>query len=76
MNDIERNIVSMQHDMTKLNILIHKNKGKQETLYQENILRENEFMESLKVRLGHPLFTLSFVQYFETNKIACKSFYT
>jgi len=48
MTDIERSISSMQHDMTKLNILIHKNKGKQETLSQENMLRENEFMESLK----------------------------
>lgn len=65
MNEIERNIISMQHDMTKLNILIHKNKGKQETLHQENALRENEFMENLKVPLEHPLLTLSVVQCFE-----------
>ena len=49
MNDIERSIRTMQNDMTKLNILIHKNKGKQDSLYQGNMLRENEFMDNLKV---------------------------
>ena len=49
MTDIERSIRAMQNDMTKLNILIHKNKGKQDSLYQGNMLRENEFMDNLKV---------------------------
>ena len=49
MNDIERSIRSMQNDMTKLNILIHKNKGKQQYLYQDNVLKESEFVEKLKV---------------------------
>ena len=78
MTDIERNISSMQHDMTKLNILIHKNKGKQETLFQENMLRENEFMESLKVsklrfsNLNHHikfLVSFSFYQFFAYRRI-------
>eukprot|EP00794_Sanderia_malayensis_P008980 gene8980-9938_t len=48
MNDIERSIRAMQNDMTKLNILIHSNKGKQDSLQQDNVLKESEFMDNLR----------------------------
>ena len=35
--------------MVKLNQLIHKNRGKQDTLQQDNILMENDFIATLKV---------------------------
>ena len=47
--DIERNIRHMQNDMIKLNKLIHKEKGTQEDLTQNNVLMENDFIGSLKV---------------------------
>ena len=47
--DIERNIRHMQNDMIKLNKLIHKEKGTQEGLTQNNILMESNFIGSLKV---------------------------
>jgi len=46
--DIERNIRSMQNDMTKLNILINKNRDKQDHLQQDNQLMENDFVSTLK----------------------------
>ena len=39
----------MHNDMVKLNQLIHKNRGKQDTLQQDNILMENDFIATLKV---------------------------
>lgn len=39
----------MQNDMIKLNKLIHREKGNQEGLTQNNILMENDFIGSLKV---------------------------
>ncbi|XP_047143842.1 coiled-coil domain-containing protein 40 isoform X1 [Hydra vulgaris] len=46
--DIERSVLNMQKDMTKLNILIYNNKDKKETLQQDNILLENHFRSKLK----------------------------
>ena len=48
--DIERSIRAMQNDMTKLNLLIHKNRDMQSNLQQDNILLENDFIATLKVR--------------------------
>ena len=48
-SDIERNIRSMQNDMTKLNQLITKEHGYKMDLQQSNILMENDFILSLKV---------------------------
>ncbi|XP_032234443.2 coiled-coil domain-containing protein 40 [Nematostella vectensis] len=45
---IERNIRSMQNDMTKLNTLITKEHGYKENLEQSNILMETDFIQSLK----------------------------
>ncbi|XP_057311737.1 coiled-coil domain-containing protein 40-like [Hydractinia symbiolongicarpus] len=47
-SDIQRSVRSMQNDMTKLNLLIHKNRDKQDVLQQDNILLENDFMSTLK----------------------------
>ncbi len=47
--DIERNISHMQNDMIKLNVLLHKEKGMETNLQQNNILMENDFIGSLKV---------------------------
>jgi len=47
--DIERSIRSMQNDMTKLNVLIHKNRDMHESLQQDNILMEHDFISALKV---------------------------
>ena len=52
MSDIKRSIRAMQNDMVKLNTLIHKNKGKQTSLQQDNILKESEFIDNLKVNCG------------------------
>ncbi len=41
----------MQNDMIKLNVLLHKEKGLETNLQQSNILMENDFIGSLKVRL-------------------------
>ena len=38
----------MQNDMTKLNVLIYKNRDMQQILEQNNILMENDFMATLK----------------------------
>ncbi|WAQ97414.1 CCD40-like protein [Mya arenaria] len=46
--DIERSIGNMQNDMVKLNTLLHKEKGSQVMLQQDNILKENDFINSLK----------------------------
>ena len=46
--DIERSIRAMQNDMTKLNMLIHKNSHMQTDLQQDNILLENDFIATLK----------------------------
>ena len=35
--------------MVKLSQLIHKNRDKQDTLQQDNILMENDFIATLKV---------------------------
>ena len=48
--DIERSIRSMQNDMTKLNQLITKEHGYKIDLQQSNILMENDFIHSLRVR--------------------------
>ena len=48
--EIERSISNMQNDMIKLNTLLHKEKGTQVMLQQENILKENDFINNLKVR--------------------------
>ena len=47
--EIERSISNMQNDMIKLNTLLHKEKGTQVMLQQENILKENDFINNLKV---------------------------
>ena len=39
----------MQNDMTKLNVLIHKNRDKHQSLQQDNILMEHDFISALKV---------------------------
>lgn len=49
MQDIERNIRSMQNDMTKLNTLITKESGLREALQQGTVLMESDFIEALKV---------------------------
>lgn len=49
-SDAERSIRSMQHDMTKLNTLLHINRNKQESVLQDNVLLENDFVSALKVR--------------------------
>ncbi|XP_052261678.1 coiled-coil domain-containing protein 40-like isoform X2 [Dreissena polymorpha] len=46
--EIERSISNMQNDMIKLNTLLHKEKGAQVMLQQDNILKENDFITSLK----------------------------
>jgi len=48
MRDSERNIRNMQNDMTKLNLLINKESGMKEFLQQNNILMENDFIQTLK----------------------------
>ncbi|XP_078491914.1 coiled-coil domain-containing protein 40 [Ciona intestinalis] len=48
-NEIERSVRNMQNAMVKLNTLLSKEKGIQETLEQGNILTENEFIQELKV---------------------------
>ena len=48
--EIERSISNMQNDMIKLNTLLHKEKGTQVMLQQENILKENDFISNLRVR--------------------------
>ena len=50
MQDIERNIRSMQNDMTKLNTLITKESGLREALQQGAVLMESDFIQALKVR--------------------------
>lgn len=47
--EIERSISNMQNDLIKLNKLLHKEKGTQVMLQQENILKENDFITGLKV---------------------------
>ena len=47
--EIERSVSNMQNDMIKLNTLLHKEKGTQVMLQQENILKENDFISNLKV---------------------------
>jgi len=49
MQDIERNIRSMQNDMTKLNTLITKESGLREALQQGAVLMESDFIQALKV---------------------------
>ena len=49
MQDIERNIRSMQNDMTKLNTLITKESGLREALQQGTVLMESDFIQALKV---------------------------
>ncbi len=56
MADIERSIRHMQNDMIKLNKLIHKEKGIQMDLSQNNVLMENDFVGSLKVSIVLLLF--------------------
>ena len=50
MQDIERNIRSMQNDMTKLNTLITKESGLREALQQGTVLMESDFIQALKVK--------------------------
>ena len=52
MKDIERNIRNMQNEMTKLNTLITKEKGTKDNMEQINILMEDEFIRTLKVRIS------------------------
>ena len=52
-SDIERNIRNLQNDMLKLNMLLHKERGTQHELYQSNVLMENDFVGSLKVRINN-----------------------
>ena len=49
----------MQNDMIKLNTLLHKEKGTQVMLQQENILKENDFISNLKVSFSSTIKTLS-----------------
>ena len=51
MQDIDRNIRSMQNDMTKLNTLITKESGLREALQQGTVLMESDFIQALKVSL-------------------------
>lgn len=62
MQDIERNIRSMQNDMTKLNTLITKESGLREALQQGTVLMESDFIQALKVsdQLSTTLFYLCF----------------
>lgn len=62
MQDIERNIRSMQNDMTKLNTLITKESGLREALQQGTVLMESDFIQALKVsdELSTTLFYLCF----------------
>ena len=53
MGDIERSVRNMQNDMTKLNVLIHKNRDKHQALQQDNILIEHDFIAALKVWMFH-----------------------
>ncbi|KAJ7340194.1 Coiled-coil domain-containing protein 40 [Desmophyllum pertusum] len=48
MQDIERNVRSMQNDMTKLNTLITKESGLREALQQGTVLMESDFIQALK----------------------------
>ena len=51
MQDIDRNIRSMQNDMTKLNTLITKESGLRGALQQGTVLMESDFIQALKVSL-------------------------
>lgn len=48
--DIERHMRNMSNDLIKLNVLINKNNNSFEELQYGNIITENEFVRSLKVR--------------------------
>ena len=65
--DIERSIRNMHNDMVKLNQLIHKNRDKQDTLQQDNILMENDFIATLKVGDENNVFV--FVLWFHPLKL-------
>lgn len=73
MQDIERNIRSMQNDMTKLNTLITKESGLREALQQGTVLMESDFIQALKVSdlLSTTLFYLCF---FHSRRWTSKSF--
>lgn len=47
--DVEKKIHDVQNYMVRLDTLIHKETGTEDALANDNILRENEFMRSLKV---------------------------
>ena len=51
MQDTERNIRSMQNDMTKLNTLITKESGLRQALQQGTVLMESDFIQALKVSI-------------------------
>lgn len=46
--EIERSIRTMQNDMVKLNMLLHRENGIEQNLQQSNILVENDFTTSLR----------------------------
>lgn len=53
--DVEKKIHDVQNHLVRLDTLIHKETGTEDTLANDNILRENEFMYSLKVTLDQPV---------------------
>ncbi|XP_015749660.1 PREDICTED: coiled-coil domain-containing protein 40-like [Acropora digitifera] len=55
MQDIQRNIRSMQNDMTKLNTLITKESGLKENLQQGTVLMESDFIQALKEAEGESI---------------------
>jgi len=55
MQDIDRNIRSMQNDMTKLNTLITKESGLRGALQQGTVLMESDFIQALKEAEGESI---------------------
>jgi chromosome segregation ATPase len=45
---IEKSIKHMQNDMMKLNMHLHRERGMEENLHQDNILTEHDFICTLK----------------------------
>jgi len=58
--EIQRSVSNMQNDMIKLNTLLHREHGQQVSLQQDNILRENDFVNTLKVGNTHTPYVILF----------------
>lgn len=72
--NVESSLSNMQSDMIKLNTLLHTEKGMQVDLQQGNILMENDFIASLKVRVMQGQTTCSRATFWwRTGRLYCFS---